>query len=156
MIDELRVAPGYERALGAALGDDLDAPIADEAPLHWRRVGVAMDDPPLPVGAARLAAWVEVTGRADRRLEQIGIVSREDGRALQQHLRPGQRLVSREGDLWRWDGYTMAASAPTAAALRLAERNRLAELEVLEAEARRQSEDLASAAQCRARAASHG
>ena len=44
--------------------------------------------------------------------------------------RPGQRLVSREGDVWRWDGFTSAADAPSAAAKRLAERNRLALLEV--------------------------
>ncbi len=146
MIDELRVAPGYERALGAALGDDLDAPIADEAPLHWRRIAVAMDDPPLPIGAARLGAWVDGPPELTRRLEQIGVVSREAGAALQPYLRPGQRLVSLEGDLWRWDGLTVAATAPTAAALRLSERNRLVELEVLEAEARQGSEDLASAA----------
>jgi chromosome segregation protein len=53
------------------------------------------------------------------------VVTREQGAALQPDLRPGQRLVSREGDLWRWDGYTAAADAPTAAATRLAERNRL-------------------------------
>ncbi len=146
MIDELRVASGYERALGAALGDDLDAPIADDAAMHWRRVDRALDDPPLPTGAARLAAKVKGPPELARRLAQIGVVSREDGRNLQQHLRPGQRLVSLEGDLWRWDGFTIAASAPTAAALRLSERNRLGELEVLEAGARRESDDLASAA----------
>jgi chromosome segregation protein len=56
-------------------------------------------------------------------------VSREEGLRLQAELKPGQRLVSREGDLWRWDGYTAAADAPSAAAQRLANRNRLAELE---------------------------
>jgi chromosome segregation protein len=146
MIDELRVAPGYERALGAALGDDLDAPIADDAAMHWRRVDRAMDDPPLPTGAARLAAKVKGPPELARRLAQIGVVAREDGRHLQPHLRPGQRLVSLEGDLWRWDGFTIAASAPTAAAMRLSERNRLGELEVLEAAARRESDALASAA----------
>jgi chromosome segregation protein len=40
-------------------------------------------------------------------------------------LKPGQRLVSREGDLWRWDGFVVAAHAPTGAARRLAERGRL-------------------------------
>ena len=44
-------------------------------------------------------------------------------------LKPGQRLVSREGDLWRWDGFAAAAHAPTGAARRLAERARLAEIE---------------------------
>jgi chromosome segregation protein len=146
MIDELRVASGYERALGAALGDDLDAPIADDAAIHWRHVARGVDDPPLPIGVAPLAQWVDAPPELMRRLAQIGVVAREDGRALQAHLRPGQRLVSLEGDLWRWDGFTVAASAPTAAALRLAERNRLAELEVLEAGARREAEDLGSAA----------
>jgi chromosome segregation protein len=146
MIDELRVAPGYERALGAALGDDLDAPVAEEAGVFWRRVGRAADDPPLPVSVHPLALEVDAPPELARRLAQIGVVAREDGRLLQPYLRPGQRLVSLEGDLWRWDGFTVAASAPTAAALRLAERNRLAELEVLEDAARRESDDLGVAA----------
>jgi chromosome segregation protein len=48
---------------------------------------------------------------------------------LAQSLKPGQRLVSREGDLWRWDGFWVAANAPTGAARRLAERNRLTDIE---------------------------
>ena len=44
-------------------------------------------------------------------------------------LKPGQRLVSREGDLWRWDGFAADAHAPTGAARRLAERGRLADID---------------------------
>jgi chromosome segregation protein len=44
-------------------------------------------------------------------------------------LQPGQRLVSREGDVWRWDGFIAAGDAPSAAAKRLVERNRLSQLE---------------------------
>src|SRR6185312_14000304 len=40
----------------------------------------------------------------------------------------GQVVVSREGDVWCWDGIVASAEAPTAAALRLAQRNRLSEL----------------------------
>jgi chromosome segregation protein len=64
-----------------------------------------------------------------RRLAQIGIVEAADGPRLQALLAPGQRLVTRDGALWRWDGLTASADAPTAAALRLAQKNRLAELE---------------------------
>jgi chromosome segregation protein len=77
----------------------------------------------------------------DRRLKQTGlVVSREQGATLQSSLLPGQRLVSREGDLWRWDGFTAAAEAMTPAAQRLAERNRLASLELEEAAARTAAE----------------
>jgi len=48
--------------------------------------------------------------------------------ALTPLLLPGQRLVSRDGALWRWDGFTVAAGAPTSSAQRLRQRNRLAEL----------------------------
>jgi chromosome segregation protein len=44
-------------------------------------------------------------------------------------LKPGQRLVSLDGDLWRWDGFAADAHAPTGAARRLAERARLADIE---------------------------
>ena len=41
----------------------------------------------------------------------------------------GARLVTREGDLYRWDGFVSRADAPRPAAVRLAQRTRLAELE---------------------------
>ena len=55
-----------------------------------------------------------------RRLKQIGVVRRADGARLQRQLKPGQRLVSIEGDLWRWDGFVAAAQGAIAAASRLA------------------------------------
>src|SRR6266704_3514592 len=41
VIDDLKVEKGYEAALGAALGDDLDAPIDPSAPMRW--AGAATD-----------------------------------------------------------------------------------------------------------------
>ncbi len=131
--DLLSVAKGYEMALGAALGDDLDLPVAPEAPARWAGSDVMPGDPILPVGAEPLAAFVSGAPALMRRLAQVGIVEAAAGAQLQAQLKPGQRLVSRAGDLWRWDGVVAAADAPTAAARRLAERNRLADLE-LEAE----------------------
>ncbi|MGE3875572.1 MAG: chromosome segregation protein SMC, partial [Parvibaculaceae bacterium] len=63
------------------------------------------------------------------------IGSRALGHALQSASQPGQRLVSREGDVWRWDGFTAAAAAPRAAAQRLAERHRLGAIEAEAADA---------------------
>ena len=52
----------------------------------------------------------------------------EEGRRRQGALTPGQCLVSRDGGAWRWDGYTVQPGAPTPAAIRLRQRNRLAML----------------------------
>lgn len=128
-VDSVSVASGYEAALGAAFGEDLDAPLSDEAPVHWGLSGDSRDDPALPGGVEALADHVDAPAELTRRLRQIGLVERADGARLQAQLKPGQRLVAREGDLWRWDGFTVGAEAPTPAAQRLAQRNRLAEIE---------------------------
>ncbi|MCG7860568.1 hypothetical protein MD537_26535, partial [Flavihumibacter sediminis] len=64
-----------------------------------------------------------------RRMSQVGLVDATDAALIQPLLKPGQRLVSTDGDLWRWDGYRVASEdAPSAAALRLQQLNRLEEL----------------------------
>ncbi len=134
LIDRITVEPGFERALGAALGDDLEATDAADAPIHWRELGDVDPGPGLPVGSTPLIDRVQAPGALARALSQIGIVGAHEGADLQVHLKPGQRLVSIDGDLWRWDGYIAAADAPTSAAQRLAQRNRLADLDALIAE----------------------
>ncbi len=138
IVDAVSVARGYEAALGAALGDDLDASVDEAAPAHWSVLAPADEDPSLPAGADPLAARVSAPAALARRLAQVGLVARAEGKRLAGALKPGQRLVSLEGDLWRWDGFVAAAEAPTAAARRLTEKNRLSDLE-REAEAARQA-----------------
>jgi len=128
-VDQIRVSPGYETALGAALGDDLEAPLATEASVHWRHLDVPAEDHALPAEAEPLVMHVDAPQELTRRLRQIGVVHRSAGPLLQPHLKPGQRLVSLEGDLWRWDGFVAAAGGVTPAAQRLAHKNRLLELD---------------------------
>ncbi len=129
VIDHVSVGKGYEKALGAALGDDLDAPLDPTSPMHWSQINPAAGDPPLPEGAESLAAHVQAPAQLARRLAQIGVVDFETGVRLSSMLKSGQRLVSRAGDLWRWDGFVAAAHAPTGAARRLAQRSRVAEID---------------------------
>jgi len=151
IIDGVTVAKGFEKALGAALGDDLDAPVDPSAPMRWTIAGADKDDPALPAGVEPLAAHVEAPPELTRRLKQIGVLPRERGAQFVSLLKSGQRLVSAEGDVWRWDGFVAAAHAPTGAARRLAERARLGEIEHeleqarLDALAKRQALELAEA-----------
>ncbi|WP_288924976.1 chromosome segregation protein SMC [uncultured Maritimibacter sp.] len=130
VLDLVRVKKGYEAALGAALSDDLRAPAVDDPEASgWLTLPGYSDAQTLPEGVAALTNYVTVPEVLGRRMSQVGLVEAEDAARLQPLLRPGQRLVTVEGDLWRWDGYRVAAEdAPSAAALRLQQMNRLEEL----------------------------
>jgi chromosome segregation protein len=129
LLDALTVEPGFEKALAAAFGEDLEASSDRGAPMHWLPLGLLADAPSLPAEATPLARHVEAPAELARRLAFIGIVSDDaTGNGLQPKLRPGQQLVTRDGAVWRWDGYTIRAGAPLAAAVRLSQRNRLAEI----------------------------
>ena len=126
LIESVEVHPGYENALAAALGDDLAAALDGEAPVHWSsEPHSAAAAETLPLGAAPLSRFVKAPAQLARRLNTIGVVPAEMGARLSSSLAPGVRLVSREGDLWRWDGFVARAEAKTAAAIRLEQRNRL-------------------------------
>lgn len=140
VLDLIRVQSGYEKALGAALSDDLRQPkIEIYQASGWVSLPDYSDEQDLPMGVDPLSDFVEVPPVLMRRIGQIGLVKAEDGARLQADLEPGQRLVSLEGDMWRWDGYRAAAEdAPSAAALRLQQLNRLEDLkqELVAAEAK--------------------
>lgn len=120
---------GVETALGAVLGDDLDSALVDTAAAYWSMPGDGSNDPPLPDGVQPLIDLVRAPLELHRRLRQTGLVEESQGERLQTLLKPGQRLVSRQGAVWRWDGHVAKAGAPSAAALRLQQRNRLAAIE---------------------------
>jgi chromosome segregation protein len=141
-MDAISVEKGYEAALGAALGDDLEAGLEASAPRYWHENTALSEIPPLPAGVIALANVTRAPEALAHRLASIGVVAREQGGSLQGALHPGQRLVSIEGDLWRWDGFIVKAGAPNPAAKRLIERNRLSEIEA-QAQAARQSRDAA-------------
>ena len=128
LVDSVSVERGYESAFAAALGDDLESPLDEAAPNHWRDLGPLETAAPLPDGAQPLTDFVAAPSALARRLSMTGLVAQESGSTLQSLLHAGQRLVSQRGDLWRWDGYAMSADAPSPAALRLAQRNRLTAL----------------------------
>lgn len=126
MIDQVSVNPGFEAAIGAALGEDLSASSEEPAPVRWRTLLPFNQPTSLPGGAEPLSRFVSGPPALTRCLSQIGIVEDEDvGNRLADDLKQGQSLVSRDGAMWRWDGFTMSAGAETAAAARLQQRNRL-------------------------------
>jgi chromosome segregation protein len=133
MLSALRVAEGFEAAVGAAFEDELTAPLIEGdgggAVQFWVNLGGIDRLPALPQGVRALTEVVSAPSELGRSLAQAGWV--EDaaaGRSLQRALTPGQRLVGRDGCLWRWDGFTRLAARPSAAAQHLRHKNRLLSL----------------------------
>ena len=129
MVDQLEVPAGLEAALGAALGEELESAADESAARHWRTLPPLAGAAALPGGAQALDGLVRAPAALGRALSQVGLVEDDaSGATWQAGLAPGQMLVSRAGAVWRWDGYTIKGGTPTAAAVRLQQRNRLAGL----------------------------
>ncbi len=127
VMTRMRAAPGYEAALAAALGEDAAAPELQgfsEKARGWLALKLLGSHP--TVGEP-LSAHVEAPEALARRLAVTSVVSRAEGPEAQKSLKPGQHLVSPEGDLWRWDGFFSGAEtrAGDPAVVRLARLNRL-------------------------------
>ncbi len=129
IMDELQTQNGFELALWAALGDDLDMPkeatVSDlEATNYWREVE-QLTPATLPQGISALSEFIQGPPFLTRRLAFVGVVDETQALLLQQKLQPGHSLVSKSGGLWRWDGFILSPNAPSSAPQRLTERNRL-------------------------------
>jgi len=151
-IASLKAEPGYERALAAALGEDADAGIGGDGQRRWQGSDTLQSDPSLPAGTTCLADHVEAPKELRRRLRQVAVADEDNG----QLLAVGQRLVTPDGRLRRWDGF-VAVGAGAAAAERLLRANRLAQLAdelpglqaKLEAAAAERDRALSAMEQCR-------
>ena len=132
-IDEIDVQPGFEESLSVALGASLKASLqdSDDAKSFWRMVMSGDNLPPLPDGATPLSSVVKAPPQLKQALDMIGLVQdMSHGESLYTFLKPGQALVDRAGNYWRWDGFIMRAGSGDQSAQLLKQKNRLAELEI--------------------------
>ena len=130
LVADCTIPEGLERALFGALGEDLFASWQEETQNietlkdhlnSWRAWKTlpppAASSPPLPAGVVSFAAlFTNAPPPLRERLACIGLVSsRREGEKLHPMLARGQRVVTRDGACWRWDG--LATRAELAAAL---------------------------------------
>lgn len=129
LLDQINVDDGYETALAAALGEGLSYPIIEEALIYWSKLGEIALEQSLPAGISAILDHVEAPNELTRALSQIGLVEDLDQtNAIKNALQPGQILVSKKGDVLRWDGLAIKADAPSSSAIKLQQKNRLVEL----------------------------
>ncbi|MBV8131151.1 MAG: AAA family ATPase, partial [Alphaproteobacteria bacterium] len=130
ILSALHVVAGFETAVGAVFEEELAAPVADgkaaTAASFWGNLPQIENVAALPEGVRPLADVMTAPPALARSLAYAGWVeSEEAGRGLQCGLAPGQRVVDRQGRMWRWDGFTRISPGPSPAAKLLRHKNRL-------------------------------
>ena len=134
---DVSAAPGFEKALAAFMGPTataaLNKSLGSEAPAVWTSIG--QDEPHAdltwPETVVPLAEQVEGPAALTRAFYSCGVADSIDAaNRLQPQLSFGQILTSRDGGIWRWDGYAALPGAEErAAAERMAQVKRLEALD---------------------------
>jgi chromosome segregation protein len=123
VLDQIKPQSGYERALAAALGDELEAALDKAAPISWTGAnGAALD---WPLGTKVLADLIsQAPDELAARLAAIAVVedSAFDGFGA---IPTGGRIVTKGGDMRRWDGFVRRANAIAGSAVLLEQRSKL-------------------------------
>ena len=106
------------------------ASMDEKAPTRWQLFKHKEKLPDLPKGVEPILPHVKAPKELHDALSQIGYVAnRNEAEQYVGALKTGQSLVSADGSYWRWDGYCVEAEATDHHALRLEQKNKLAELD---------------------------
>ena len=104
ILKNIKVDNDYQLAFYLALGDGIEASYDEEAPVIWNDISL-QKPASLPEAVIPAYKYVEGPKQIQLFLSQVGIVNtNEQGNKHQKNLKPGQVLVSKNGELWRWDG----------------------------------------------------
>lgn len=129
VIDQLAVRDGMEIALAAYLADELSLPVGAGRRGYWQSTPQKTDLQP-PAGTTALADYVSGVPALTTSLAGVGVIDdAAQAESLQKQLRPGQAITSKDGSLWRWDGFVRLASQADKSAERIRQRQRLDQLQ---------------------------
>ena len=122
--DLLIVKDGMENALAAYLADELGSPVDFGDHSYWRRLDGRSDLTP-PKGSLPLANFIDGVSGLKATLAGVGVVDDAAiAESLQPKMSPGQALTTKNGGLWRWDGFVRKASGSDKSAERIRQRQR--------------------------------
>ncbi len=109
LFDELEIENGFERCLDALFFSELEYPeITKNKVSGWQKVVDKIENKIEKnfSGLENLSSHIKGPDVLNYLFEHVGIVnSTEEGDELSKMLFPGQQLITKEGDLWRWDGF---------------------------------------------------
>ena len=129
VIDQLSVHDGMETALAAYLADELSLPVGGGRRGYWQSAPQKTDLQP-PAGTTALADYISGASALTTALAGVGVIEDSaQAETLQVQLRPGQAITSKDGSLWRWDGFVRLPSKANESSERIRQRQRLDQLQ---------------------------
>ena len=109
VFDKLEIEIGFERCLDALFFSELEYPEITKSKISgWQNVLNKIDNKIKKnlSDLENLSLRIKGPDVLNYLFEHVGIVSStEEGDKLSKMLLPGQQLITKEGDLWRWDGF---------------------------------------------------
>ena len=107
IIDYLDFEDGYEKAIAAVFSEELMASVNQEDPSYWKKLISKNYKSDFPENVIPFSNFIKAPENLKKRLDFIGLIKNKDNiDELQDNLSDGQILVSENGEIWRWDGYT--------------------------------------------------
>ena len=104
IIDYIDFEDGLEQAIAAVFSDELIASIDEKQTSFWRKLEIENSD--FSSEVQKFSSIIKAPDNLKKKLEFIGLIeNKENILELQKNLKPGQILVSKLGEIWRWDGY---------------------------------------------------
>ncbi len=104
IIDYIDFEDGLEQALAAVFSDELIASIDEEQISFWRKL--ATESSSFDENIIKFSELIKAPENLQKKLEFVGLIeNKENVQDIQKNLKPGQIIVSRLGEVWRWDGF---------------------------------------------------
>ncbi len=104
IIDYIDFEDGLENAIAAVFSDELIASIDEEQTSFWRKLDSVSSE--FSAGITKFSSIIKAPDNLKKKLEFIGLIeNKENILDMQKLLKPGQILVNKAGEVWRWDGY---------------------------------------------------
>ena len=107
IVDYLDFEEDLEKALASVFGDELMASINEEQFTYWKKLLTINKEVKFPPEVTPFSKIIKAPENLKKKLNYIGLINnKENIEELHNNLLDGQILVSKTGEIWRWDGYT--------------------------------------------------
>ncbi len=104
IIDYIDFEDGLESAVAAVFSDELIASIDEKQSTFWRKMEKVNST--FDYNIIKFSEIIKAPDNLMKKLEFVGLIDEKINVSdLQLKLQPGQILVSRTGEIWRWDGF---------------------------------------------------